>query len=225
MSLGSNLNDFDDTAIVQQTIKELTEKGTFVCIAAGNEGKGQYGSTVYRYWTTDMVETNILGSYSNNASAMVVASCQADSQFYGEALTIDGVNVQFSDQVTNYNTVDGPVTYNPERYLKDLTAGGADEFDFVYLPGLGKIEEYNDIDVNGKIAVVNRGDITFKEKVDNAVSKGAIAVLIIDNTTETEFTIRMSFSEDNSYNPAVPVAFVRKYVSEECVLRIYAINL
>lgn len=208
MSLGSNLNDFEDAEIAQETIRKLNEKGTFVCVAAGNEGKGQYSSTVYRYWTTDMVETNIISSYANNMGAMTVASSQADSQFYGEALTIDGTNVQFSDQVTNYNTVEGPVTYNPERYLKDLTKDGQNEFEFVYLPGLGKIEEYEGIDVNGKIAVVNRGDITFKEKVDNAVSKGAIAVLIIDNTTETEFTIRMSFSEDNSYNPLVPVAFI-----------------
>lgn len=208
MSLGSNLNDFDDGEIVEDTIRALENKGTFVNVAAGNEGKGQWSGTVYRYWQKDMVESNILSSYANNLAAMTVASSQADFQFYGEALTIDGKNIQYSDQVTNYNSTSGQVIYTPERHLMDLLATGKDEFDFVYLPGLGNASEYDNIDVNGKIAVVNRGDITFKEKVDNAVAAGAIAVAIIDNTTATEFNIRMSFSNSNDYTPAVPVVFI-----------------
>ena len=208
MSLGSNLDDFDDAEIVEDVIRELDKKGTFVNVAAGNDGKGQWSGTVYRYWQSDMVESNIISSYANNLASMTVASAQADFQFYGEALTIDGQNVQYSDQVTNYNSTSGKVEYNPERYLMDLMKDGQDEFDFVYLPGLGKAEEYEGKDVSGKILITNRGDITFREKVDNAVSKGAIAVGIIDNTSSTEFNIRMSFSEKNDYNPAVPVFFI-----------------
>ena len=209
MSLGSNLNDFDGNEIVEDVIRSLDQNGTFVNVAAGNDGKGQWSSTVYRYWQADMVESNILSSYANNLAAMTVASTQADFQFYGQALTIDGTNVQFSDQVTNYNSTTGKVTYNPERHLIDLiTDYSKDEFDFVYLPGLGAADEYKGVDVNGKVLITNRGDITFKEKVDNAVKNGAIAVGIIDNTNATEFNIRMSFSSNNDYNPAVPVIFI-----------------
>lgn len=209
MSLGSNLNDFDDNEIVEQVIRELDSRGTFVNVAAGNEGKGQWSGTAYRYWQADMVESNILSSYANNMGSFTVASTQADYQFYGQALTIDGNNIQFSDQVTNYNSTTGRVEYNPERHLIDLiTTYGKDEFEFVYLPGLGNVSEYEGIDVNGKVVVTNRGDITFKEKVDNAVARGAIAVGIIDNTNATEFNIRMSFSNNNDYNPAVPVVFI-----------------
>ena len=209
MSLGSNLNDFDDLEIVEDVIRQLDKAGTFVNVAAGNDGKGQWSGTVYRYWQADMVESNILSSYANNLAAMTVASSQADYQFYGQALTIDGQNIQFSDQVTNYNSVSGKVEYNPERHLIDLVEDySKDEFDFVYVPNLGKIEDFDGLDVSGKVAVINRGDITFKEKVDNAVSKGAIAVAIIDNTNATEFNIRMSFSDKNDYNPAVPVVFI-----------------
>lgn len=209
MSLGSSLNDFDDNEIVEQVIRELDSRGTFVNVAAGNDGKGQWSGTAYRYWQADMVESNILSSYANNMGSFTVASTQADYQFYGQALTIDGNNIQFSDQVTNYNSTSGRVEYNPERHLIDLiTTYGKDEFEFVYLPGLGNVSEYEGIDVNGKVVVTNRGDITFKEKVDNAVAKGAIAVGIIDNTNATEFNIRMSFSNNNDYNPAVPVVFI-----------------
>ena len=208
MSLGSSLNDFDGNEIVEDVIRELDAKGTFVNVAAGNDGKGQWSGTVYRYWQADMVESNILSSYANNLSSFTVASTQADYQFYGQALTIDGNNIQFSDQVTNYNSTSGKVEYNPQRYLVDLMNGGQSEFDFVYLPGLGKAEEYDGLDVQGKVVFTNRGDITFKEKVDNAVAKGAIAIGIIDNTNATEFNIRMSFSNNNDYTPAVPVVFI-----------------
>lgn len=206
MSLGSNLNDFDGNSILESTIKTLSEKGTFVDVAAGNSGKGQYSGTVYRYWDTDMLETGILSSHANNLAAMTVASSQADFQFYGEAITVDGHNIQYSDQVTNYNSVDGPVTYEPERYLTDLTKDGQTEFDFVFVPNVGKEEDFEGLDVSGKIAIIERGDITFKEKVDNSVAHGAIAVGIIDNTTASEFNIRMSFGDN--YNPAVPVVFI-----------------
>ncbi len=214
MSLGNNLNDFDDGEIVEDVIRELESKGTFVCVAAGNDGKGQYSNSAYANWSMDMVETGILSSYANNLASMTVASTQADYQFYGEALTIDGTNVQFSDQVTNYKSTSGDVTYTPERHLVDVVNKvSGEEKDFVYLPGVGAISEYEGLDVTGKIVVTNRGDLTFREKVDNAVSKGAIAVLIIDNTTATDFSIRMSFAKDTDtepYTPEVPVAFILK---------------
>ena len=212
MSLGSNLNDFDDQSIIEGVIRQLDQNGTFVNVAAGNSGKGQYSGTVYRYWQKDMVESNIISSYANNMGAMTVASAQPDFQFYGEALTIDGTNIQYHDEVTNYNTVDGPVTYTPERHLMDLYDSNANhEFDFVYTGGLGKPEEYTGKDVAGKIAVVNRGDITFREKVDNAYAAGATAIAIINNSNETEFSIRMSFSKTTDttpYTPPIPVIFI-----------------
>ena len=212
MSLGSNLNDFDNNSILEETIKTLNNRGTFVNVAAGNDGKGQYSSTVYRYWQKDMVESGILGSHANNLSAMSVASCQADSQFYGEAFTLDGKNIQYHDEVTNYNSTSGKVEYNPERYLMDLyDENSSNEIEFVYTGGLGAPEDYDGLDVNGKLAVVNRGDITFREKVDNAYAAGACAVAIINNSAETEFSIRMSFAktgEATPYTPPIPVIFV-----------------
>ena len=214
MSLGSNLNDFDDGAIVEDVIRQLQNRGTFVNVAAGNDGKEQYSGTAYRYWTADMVESNILSSYANNIAAMTVASAQPDFQFYGEAFTVDGNNIQYHDEVTNYNSVDGKVEYSPERHLMDLydeTAGAKNEIEFVYTGGLGKEEEYTGKDLTGKLAVVNRGDITFREKVENATAAGAIAVAIINNSNETEFSIRMSFAKDSDktfWTPAIPVIFI-----------------
>ena len=216
MSLGSNLNDFDDGEIVEDVIRDLEKAGTFVNVAAGNDGKGQYSNTVYRYWQKDMVESNILSSYANNLAAMTVASAQPDEQFYGEAFTVDGKNIQYHDEVTNYNSTSGKVEYSPERHLMDLyddTPGAKNEIEFYYTgdDGLGRAEEYNGKTMTGKLAVVNRGDITFREKVENATAAGAVALAIINNTNDTEFNIRMSFAKDSDktpFTPAIPVIFV-----------------
>ena len=216
MSLGSNLNDFDDGEIVEDVIRDLEKASTFVNVAAGNDGKGQYSNTVYRYWQKDMVESNILSSYANNLAAMTVASAQPDEQFYGEAFTVDGKNIQYHDEVTNYNSTSGKVEYSPERHLMDLyddTPGAKNEIEFYYTgdDGLGRAEEYSGKTMTGKLAVVNRGDITFREKVENATAAGAVALAIINNTNDTEFNIRMSFAKDSDktpFTPAIPVIFV-----------------
>lgn len=46
---------------------------------------------------------------------------------------------------------------------------------------LGLSSDVKDIDMQGKIAVVKRGEITFKEKVDNCANRGAEAVVIINS--------------------------------------------
>ena len=209
MSLGSDLDDFDDGEIVQDVIRSLEAKGTFVCVAAGNSGKGEWAGNALRYWGTDMVETNIISSYANNMATMTVASTQADTQFFGAALMVNGVNVKYADEVTNYRSTSGDVVYEPQRYLSDLvTKYEKSEFEFVKVGGLGEEADYANIDVNGKIAVVDRGTTTFREKVEIATAHGAVAILIINNEqTVTEFNMRMSFGDDN-FTPDIPVCFV-----------------
>ena len=213
MSLGSNLNDFEDNGIIQQTFAALREKGTFVNVSNGNEGKGNWTNTSYEFNTTDIVETNIIGPYANSLSAMSVAATQADFQFFGEALKVGESAIQFEDQVVNFNSTSGPVVYTPERHLKDITNDGTiTQFDYVLVPGLGAEGDYSEISATGKIAIVMRGDLSFADKVKNAYKKGAIAVIIIDNTNASELKIRMSFGDD--YTPQIPVAFIlNKYAS------------
>ncbi|MCB0391476.1 MAG: S8 family serine peptidase [Bdellovibrionales bacterium] len=47
--------------------------------------------------------------------------------------------------------------------------------------GLGKAEDVKDLDLTGKVALIQRGEIAFKDKADNALSKGAIAVVIFNH--------------------------------------------
>ena len=209
MSLGSNLDDFSDAEIAQQLIAQLEDKGTFVCVAAGNSGKGEWSGTALRYFSTDVVETNIISSYANNMKAMTVASTQADSQFYGAALMVDGVNIKYEDEVTNYKSTSGDVVYDPERHLSDIVKEyDKSTFDFVKIGGYGEEKDYKNVDVAGKIAVVDRGESTFRDKVEQATTAGAAALIVINNEENvTEFKLRMSFGDDK-FTPDIPVCFV-----------------
>ncbi len=48
--------------------------------------------------------------------------------------------------------------------------------------GLGKKEDLQDHDLTGKIALVERGEISFSEKVLNAAEKGAVGVIIYNHS-------------------------------------------
>jgi subtilisin family serine protease len=49
---------------------------------------------------------------------------------------------------------------------------------------LGTEEDFSNINVAGKIALIKRGEITFREKYDNAINNGAIAAVIYNNQDE-----------------------------------------
>ena len=57
--------------------------------------------------------------------------------------------------------------------------------EYVYIKSFGDEEDYEGIDVTGKIVVVNRGIITFNEKVQYAAAAGAIGLICVNNSNYT----------------------------------------
>ena len=204
MSLGSDLDDFDADSIALKTIKRLTDSGILTSISAGNAGKSSYASTgAYANWTTDMVETGILGSYANAPSAMIIASGHPIQVFYENAFQIDGQNVAFEDQIVNRQGMDDD--YSKEFRMKDLFNG--QPLDWVYVPGFGTSADYSGLNVDGKVVVVNRGSTSFADKYSIAAGKGAIGLVIINNDpTASDFNFRCSFGD--GFNPTMPCCLV-----------------
>lgn len=74
--------------------------------------------------------------------------------------------------------------------------------ELVYV-GLGTKEELANQDLTGKIAIVQRGNISFAEKVLNAAEKGALGVIIFNNTSGV---INGTLGEPNeNYVPVVSI--------------------
>lgn len=212
MSLGSTLNDFDNDSIVNAVITKLQKDGMYISHAAGNDGKYTFKNSAYEYWTTNNIETGILSSYSNNSSTIEIAAAQADREFYESAFIVGNNTVSFRDQIESYNGSSGEVVYDPEYHLTDLINDPAHSdgmFEWFKVPGLGDDADYDGLDddcLEGKIAIIDRGDITFVKKITNAKDHGAIAVGIIDNDpTNTDFSFRMDLS---GWNPGLPVVML-----------------
>lgn len=80
----------------------------------------------------------------------------------------------------------------------------------VVAAGLGKEEDFANIDVVGKVALIQRGEIKFSEKVNNAIQAKAAGVLIYNNT---DGLLQGSLVDDGSELP-VGVYMIEQKVGE-----------
>ncbi|MBX3023038.1 MAG: S8 family serine peptidase [Bdellovibrionales bacterium] len=76
--------------------------------------------------------------------------------------------------------------------------------------GLGKPEDFARISVSGKIALIGRGEITFKDKVANAIKAGVAGVIIFNNAPGL---LQGALTEDGS-EVAVPAAMIEQKEGE-----------
>ena len=216
MSLGSDLDDFDCDSITMKTLSRLANgdpakgiKPILTSISAGNAGKTSFNSSgAYANWSRDTIETGILGSYAKNADVMTIASGHATKIFYENAFqtSIGGVSktIAFDDQIVNKEGWDDD--YPREYRVKELY-NGIDPLEWVYVPGFGTSADYSGLQVEGKLAVVNRGSTSFADKYSVAASKGAAGLIIINNDpTASSFSFRCSFGD--GFNPTMPCALV-----------------
>lgn len=218
MSLGSDLDDFDSESITLKTLTRLAkgdpENGIpaiLTSISAGNSGKSSYSSTgAYANWMPESVETGIMSSYANNAAVMTIASGHPTKIFYENAFVAGNKNIAFEDQIVNRPGLDDD--YDKEFRIKEVFPQDGEgnptgTVDWVYVPGFGTSADYKNLNVEGKIAVVNRGSTAFADKYAVAADKGAIALVIINNDpTASSFNFRCSFGD--GFNPTMPCALV-----------------
>jgi subtilisin family serine protease len=76
-----------------------------------------------------------------------------------------------------------------QKSVKSAAFSGTELFatpltqEIVVVPGMGKPEDFAQVQVAGKFALVSRGEIKFSDKVQNALAAKAAGVLIYNNTT------------------------------------------
>ena len=204
MSFGSDLNDFDNDSICQNLLRDLREQGIWSNYAAGNSGKGYYNGTAYGGWAKEMIDTGILSGEANNEGVMTVAANQPNRLYYEQAIKINGTYIMYTDQVLSTSST----TYDPERRLTDVCVPNK-EVKWIKIPGFGEAKDYTGLSgVKKSIAVVDRGSNTFADKVEQASKAGAVAIAIINNSTDS---VRMSFGDDadgNPITPSIPVVLI-----------------
>ncbi len=93
-------------------------------------------------------------------------------------------------QYIRHNATNSKIRYSDtNQEFKVIEDNYTEHFDeqtleYVVVPGIGEEADYSNIDVNGKLALIERGTTTFVEKVNIAASHGAVGTIIYNNVDE-----------------------------------------
>ncbi len=128
LSLGTDLVDVGESEdsvdnASYKAIKAAADAGVIVNFSAGNAGKSNFSSGDYSDYTSDTVESGILGSDANfDEASNTIASSTPDKAFYSSIMNVKNENaatagaVSYSDQVVSSSTQ----TFTKDRKLTDL---------------------------------------------------------------------------------------------------------
>ena len=151
-------------------INAAEQAGVTVCVSAGNDDNGTYSRNIQH--TVERLDNCRLNTLiGDDTRALCVGSVDNPTE-----VTLK--TILFGSQKIGYTGCADSATYE-ERYLGDTLEENKD-YEYVYC-GLGA-SETEDVDLNGKIALVDRGMYTFTEKAEAAYNYGAVGVIIIQNT-------------------------------------------
>jgi len=192
LSLGSSAGYVDDTNTEQYAIKKAVDNGVIVVAAAGNDA--YFGSDKVRSENPDV---SMIGSPGLAPDALSVASANATT-LAGVSFSVDGATGV--DRVVYFvGRPNSGEPHDPEQALAKL-------YKLVYL-GKGKKEDYN-INVKGDVVLVERGDISFDEKLRLAKQAGAAGVILYNSESGP---LIMSANETKN----IPAVSILKEVGEK----------
>ena len=189
MSLGSPAGFTNTADVIMAIYNRVAETNTVLSVSAGNN----YTSGFSNAWGTDKNLTSnpdnaVVGQPAVYNNVMSVASVENLAIQREYILVSDGYRMCYNDTGINYG----------RPTITSLTG----EYDFVFVPNYGAPEDFEGLDLTGKVALVSRGDISFFEKVDNAAAAGAIACIVYNNT-DGEFG--MDLTDSVSDIPAISI--------------------
>lgn len=208
LSLGGangSLVNMDNTVLA--AIELARKAGVSVVIAAGNDGAFGAGHSIP--WSTNL-DYGLVADPSTAKDAISVASFN-NSVINQRVLNIVGLedNADLNFGRSSYD--------NPDRSEKKFEIGKT--YDYVYV-GLGKEEDFTNLDLTGKLALIKRGSINFSSKISNATKAGAEGVVIFNNVVGEE-NIGMALDETAI---AIPSVFIPAEFGEALAVHSYKIQ-
>lgn len=147
----------------------LRDNGIAVSVAAGNEGSMADGASNRAgpgYLTTDYADYGTLNSPASYAGNLAVASAE-NARYPVRVLRAGERDIRFYDA--------------DEQFFEALYQPGETPLEYTVVPGYGEARDYAGLLIEGRIALVSRGEITFQEKVEAAAAAGAAGLLVYNN--------------------------------------------
>ena len=176
MSLGTacGFSSEGEEELLSGVYQKVRDAGISLIVAASNSYSSAYGSEKNgNLGLTSNPDTGTVGSPGTYDGAISVASIAGEETPYIKF----GKTIIYFDESTNGATKENDFF---ETLLGDIDSK---TYQYVIVPGVGRTADYTGLDVNGKIALVRRGDNTFEEKAMIAEAQGAAGIIIYNNVS------------------------------------------
>ncbi|QUW24031.1 S8 family serine peptidase [Sporosarcina sp. Marseille-Q4063] len=181
LSLGGGSNTETDTG--SYAINNAMLAGVISVIATGNSGPNR----------------GTMGTPATAPFGIAVGNTTNPENRYNVNVSVEAGDYSLSSQLNLMST-----TYGAN--LEDQLAG---ELNLVAVPGIGKSADFDGINVEGKVALIARGEIPFVEKIENAKNNGAIATIIHNshNGSNTPDISNVFLGDDFAFLPTVDMSY------------------
>lgn len=162
--------------VYRAALAKLEEAGVIVCCAVGNDSASLTGKAGDTALPT--------GAYTDYSTACAPA-------VYEGANAIAAVNAAFYEAGGGILAGERTILYtktiseDEEAVLPDIDALAGQTMDYVVIGGLGSAEDFAGLELTGCAAVVQRGELLFSEKANNAAAAGAALCIIYNNEPGT----------------------------------------
>ena len=163
MSLGAPAGFTEDSSLVKRVYGRVLESDMMLAIAAGNIPSSAVG--------------NNQGSNLNYTSDPDMGIVNSPSTYLGATSVASSENHYV--MMPYFSLGEHKIPFVDVTYVNFAALAGT--YEYVIVPGVGDVSDYEGLDVAGRVAVVERGIIDFPTKQKNAFDMGAVALVVYDN--------------------------------------------
>lgn len=163
---GSNSEESPDSIAINNAVLA----GVTAVVATGNAGPGR----------------GTIGNPATAALAISVGNSTPPEEFKTANVSIEAGDLEINSQMSLMAW-----TYGSDPAI-DLDG----ELEVIAIPGYGETDDFADIDVEGKIALISRGETPFVDKIAAAKEAGAIGALIHNNVETGPADVYLSTAFD-----------------------------
>ena len=176
MSLGTacGFSRESDEEILSGVYDRIRQAGISMVVAASNSYSSAYGSEANgNLGLTSNPDTGTVGSPGTYEGVMSVASINGEETPY----------ILYNKTIIYFDESNNGAAEENDFFETLLGEEDSRTYEYVVVPGVGRTADYTGLDVNGKIALVRRGDNTFEEKAVIAQNQGAAGIIIYNNVS------------------------------------------
>ncbi|ASN04118.1 cell wall-binding repeat-containing protein [Virgibacillus necropolis] len=176
MSLGSTASFYEANSPEDLAITRAVENGIVSAISAGNSGHIGYGWDNPFYQNPDI---GVVGAPGLNPDSISVAASGNTAYLYQHNISVGDF------EATGYGVDDWTeLAASQELEVVSLSQlKGVEEVPGTSCKVCGTPEEFESVDVEGKVVLVKRGTLAFIDKTNNAADAGAVGIIVYDHGT------------------------------------------